>query len=388
MLAGRSGVGPITHFDSEGFPVRIAAEVKGFDAVAAVGRRDARRLGRFQQFAVVAGDEALADAGLSREGTWPDLNRFGIYVGTGIAGFPEICERSIELDQGTYKHIPPTFLPRALNNVASGQMAIRYGARGPSLCISTACACGNHSIGEAYRAILFGDADVILAGGTEAAICGLGVGSFMVMRALSRNEDPTTASRPFDKNRDGFVMGEGAGVLVLEDLEHAQARGAPIYCEITGYGNTTDAHHVTAPSPDGDGASRCMNRALESAGRVPADVDYINAHGTSTPINDRTETAAIKALFGEQAYKVPISSTKSVSGHLLGAAGGLEAVATVMAIHTGMVPPTANYQTPDPDCDLDYIVEGARELHPKVAMSNGFGFGGTNASILFEKFTP
>ncbi|MEZ4321377.1 MAG: beta-ketoacyl-ACP synthase II [Myxococcota bacterium] len=389
MVAGRSGTGPLTRFDPEGLRCQIAGEVKGFDGEALFGRRTARRIGLFMQYAMAAADEALVDAGFTPSEDAPiagvDHERFGVYVGTGIGGFPEIAEEAERrMVEGTSR-ISPLFIPRALNNIAAGQLAIRYGAMGPSICVATACAVGNHSIGEAFKAIRYGEADMVIAGGTEAALTPLGYGGFMTMRALSRNnDDPQGASRPFDRDRDGFVMSEGAGILVLESLETALARGARIYCELVGYGATTDAHHVTAPAPGGAGAARCMRIAMNVAGLNPEDVDYINAHGTSTPANDPAETAAIKTAFGDAAYDLMVSSTKGVSGHLLGAAGGLEAVAVCKALETGVVPPTANLRTPDPECDLDYCPGDARETRLRVAMSNGFGFGGTNACLVFR----
>lgn len=395
MVEARSGTGLLTRFDASDLPCRIAGEVKGFDGDARFGRRDVRRLGLFMQYAIAAADEALSDAGfdvaaLARgdgDPAIPDPDRFGVYVGTGIGGFPEIAAAAEErIGEGT-RRISPLFIPSALNNLATGQLAIRYRAQGPSLCIATACAVGNHSIGEAWRAIRCGEADLIVAGGTEAALTPLGYGGFMTMRALSRNnDDPTRASRPFDRDRDGFVMSEGAGVLVLETLASARRRGARIYCELVGYGATTDAHHVTAPSPGGAGAARCMARALRSAGLNADEVDYINAHGTSTAANDPAETQAIKTALGERARGVVVSSTKGVTGHLLGAAGGLEAVAVVKCLETGIVPPTAHLETPDPECDLDYCPREARAIRPRVALSNGFGFGGTNACLAFKTF--
>ncbi|TNE92032.1 MAG: beta-ketoacyl-[acyl-carrier-protein] synthase II [Deltaproteobacteria bacterium] len=387
LVEGRSGIGPITRFDATGMPTRIAGEVKGFDGNEVLGKRKARRLGLFMQYALAAGAEAIADAGFSRDtGVWPDPERFGVYVGSGIGGFPEIVEGAEAMAEHGLSGISPFFIPRSLINLATGHLAIEHGAKGPTMCIATACAVGNHSIGEAWRAIVLGDADVILAGGTEASISALGMGGFMSMRALSRrNDEPERASRPFDVGRDGFVMGEGAGLVLLEDYEHAKARGARIYCELTGYGATTDAHHVTAPAPNGEGAARCMSVALRSAGLRPEDIGYINAHGTSTPLNDSHETAAIKSVFGDHAYKLAISSTKSLTGHLLGASGGLEAVATVMSVYTGICPGTANLDHPDPNCDLDYLPGGAREVRPRAAMSNAFGFGGTNATLVFSR---
>ncbi|MCB9671731.1 MAG: beta-ketoacyl-ACP synthase II [Alphaproteobacteria bacterium] len=399
MVHARSGTGLLTRFDASDLPSQAAAEVKGFDPEVRLGRKLARRMGLFAQYAVVASHEALDDAGFDADalaaandqGVTPDadpwLERFGVYVGTGIGGFPEIADEAERRLQDGTRRISALFIPRALNNLATGQIAIRYGARGPSLCIATACAVGNHSIGEAFRAIQRGDADVLLAGGTEAALTPLGYGGFMTMRALTRNvESPGSASRPFDGDRDGFVMGEGAGILVLESLAHARARGARIYCELVGYAATTDAHHITAPAPGHGGAARCMKLALASAGVAPEDVGYINAHGTSTPLNDAEETVAIKTVFGDHARRVVISSTKGVSGHLLGAAGGLEAVAVCKALETGVLPPTAHLDHPDPACDLDYCPREARETRPRVALSNGFGFGGTNACLVFRTF--
>lgn len=395
LVHARPGLGLLTRFDATGLPSQVAGEVDGFDASERLGRKAARRLGRFMQFALVAADEAMADAGYDvarhHEGTvadadWPDPERLGVYIGSGIGGFPEIVEHAHKLlDEGTDR-ISPLFIPRSLINLAAGQVAIRLGAKGPSLCVATACAVGNHAIGEAYRAIRLGEADVVVAGGTEAALTPLGYGGFMNMRALSRrNDEPTRASRPFDADRDGFVMSEGAGVVVLETLEHARARGARIYCELVGYSATTDAHHVTAPAPGHDGAARCMRRAMASARIAPSDVQYVNAHGTSTPMNDPAEVTAIRTVFGDHADKLMVSSTKGTTGHLLGAAGGLEAVATAKALFHGIVPPTANLDTPDPACDLDHVPNTARECAIDVALSNGFGFGGTNAVLVFRR---
>ncbi|MCK6521499.1 beta-ketoacyl-ACP synthase II [Myxococcota bacterium] len=385
MVEGRSGIGPITRFDPTGWPVRFAGEVKGFDPDAAVGKKEARRMDRFCQLAIAAADEAAQHAGLP--GAKLDPERFGVYVGTGIGGIEEIFAGHSDFVSQGWKGLSPFFIPKALTNLAAGHIAMRHNAQGPSLCVSTACASGNHSLGEAWRVIRQGDADVILAGGAEAAITPTAFAGFMVMKALSKfNDDPARASRPFDADRDGFVMGEGAAVLVLESLEHAQARGATIYGEILGYGLTNDAHHLTAPAPGGRGAAGCMRMALRSAGLNPSDVQYINAHGTSTPQNDSTETTAIRAVFGDHADKLMVSSTKAVTGHLLGAAGGIEAVATVLALHHGVVPPTATWETPDPECDLDYVPKTAREVPIRRAISNSFGFGGTNASVVFGRF--
>ena len=384
MLERRSGVGLVQRFDASAYPVRIAAEVKGFDAEALLGRKQARRMDPFTQYALVAAMEAMRQAGLNR---WEQGNPMaGVYVGTGIGGFNEIITGDRLFQKEGYRGLSPFFIPRALTNMACGQIAQHYHAQGPSLCVSTACATGNHSIGEAWRCIRAGDADVILAGGAEAAVNPLGLCGFAVMKALSRrNDDPKTASRPFDKDRDGFVMGEGAAILVLEELAHARARGAVIFAELVGYGLSNDAHHDTAPAPGGAGAVRCMQMALRSAGLQPDQVSYINAHGTSTPYNDASETQAIKTVFGDHARRLAVSSTKSVTGHLLGAAGGVEAVASVLALQTGWLPPTANLTTPDPECDLDYVPE-ARKADPEVVLSNAFGFGGANASLIFRRY--
>ena len=385
MREARSGTARVSKFDASAMPVQIAAEVKGFDPLQRIDKKLVRRLDLFSQYAMYAAAEAMEHAGLvaSDEGD----PRFGVYVGTGIGGLQEIVNGSRLFDAHGWKGLSPFFIPRALTNLAAGQIAIRFGAQGPALCVTTACATGNHAIGEAFRAIQYDDADVILAGGCEAAVSPVGLAGFMVMRALSkRNDDAATASRPFDRGRDGFVMGEGAGILVVEALDHARARGAEILAEITGYALNNDAWHDTAPSPGGAGAARCMAAALRNAGVNPEQVDYINAHGTSTEQNDVSETEAVKAVFGEHAKRVAISSTKGVTGHLLGAAGGVEAVATVMALRTGVVPPTANLFEPDAACDLDYVPLVARKLSPRVALSNSFGFGGVNASLVFRRF--
>jgi len=394
MVQARSGIGLITRFDVTGFPSQMAGEVRDFDPAARLGARAARRLGRFMQYAMVAADEAMANAGfdvarrISGEtpADWPDPERFGVSIGSGIGGVDDIVEQALRLHKDGHRAVSPLFIPAALINVASGQIAIRYDARGPALAMATACAAGNHSIGEAWRSIRDADVDVMVAGGAEAGLVPVGYAGFMNMRALSRRNDaPTEASRPFDRDRDGFVMGEGSGVLVLEELEHAQARGARVYCEVRGYATTTDAHHVTAPAPGGAGAARCMALALHKAGLAPEDVDYVNAHGTSTPANDVAETQAIRAAFGDAADRLLVSSTKGVTGHLLGAAGGIEAVATCLALHTGIVPPTAHLEHPDPRCDLDYVPGAARQVPLRAAISNGFGFGGTNAVLAFSK---
>jgi len=385
LVHGRSGIGPITCFDTQGWPVRIAGELPGFDPLAHFSRHELKRLERFTQLARVAAEQAVADAKIELPGSNPQ--RVGVYVGTGIGGLGEIERGAGSLAERGYKGLSPFFLPRILTNLAAGNVALRFGAHGPSLCVSTACAAGNHSIGEAWRCIRDDQADVVIAGGTEACIAPIAVGGFAVMRSLSRrNDDPATASRPFDRARDGFVMSEGAGMLVLEELRHAQHRGAPIYAELAGYALGNDAHHITSPPPDGAGAARCMAAALRSAGVTPSQVGYVNAHGTSTRANDLAETAALHTVFGPHAPTVPVSSTKSMTGHLLGAAGGLEAVITVLAMHHGILPPTSTLQDPDPGCDLDYIPRHARPAQVDVALSNAFGFGGTNACLVFRRF--
>ena len=384
MVAGRSGIGPITRFDCSDWPVRIAGQVDGFDGVALLGRREAKRMDLFMQFACVAADEAVADAGLDL--STEDPTRCGAYVGTGIGGVTELLGGHEGYLAGGPKGISPFYIPRSLTNLAAGWIAMRLGLKGPNMAHTTACASGNHAIGEAGRAIRLGDADIILAGGAEAPVIGASIAGFMVMKALSkRSDEPTRASRPFDADRDGFVMGEGAGILVLEEYEHAKARGARIYAELTGYGLSCDAHHLTAPAPGGEGAARCMSMALRSAGLAPERIAYVNAHGTSTPQNDRTETQAMHTAFGEHAKKLMVSSTKSVTGHLLGAAGGVESLATVLAVHHDVVPPTATWETRDPDCDLDYVPKDARDARVDHAMCNSFGFGGTNATLVFSK---
>ncbi len=384
MVSGRSGIGPITRFDATGFPVQIAAEVKDFHVEDLIDRKMVKRLDLFAQYAMVAAREAFTHAGLS---PYADGNpRFGMFIGTGIGGLNEIVAGAEAFRERGFKGLSPFFIPRALSNLAGGHLAIEMGAQGPSLCVATACATGNHSIGEAFRAIRYDDVDVCLAGGAEGAITGLGLGGFMVMKALSKRND-TTASRPFDEQRDGFVMGEGAGIVVVEELEHARRRGATIYAEVVGYAHSNDAHHETAPPPGGAGAARAMRAALKSASMDPEDVDYINAHGTSTPMNDATETQAIKGVFGEHAYKLAVSSTKSVTGHMLGAAGGVEAIASALALYHGVLPPTAHLENPDPACDLDYVPRVARQVQARAAVSNAFGFGGTNATLVFRRFT-
>jgi 3-oxoacyl-[acyl-carrier-protein] synthase II len=385
LIQGRSGIGPITHFDATDWPVRIAGEVKDFDPSVRVGPKADRRMDLFSMYAVAAAREAVRDAGL--DGDQPLGERAGVYVGSGIGGIREIAHKALIFDDKGARGLSPFFIPKSLTNLAGGHVAIEHGASGPSLCISTACATGNHSIGEAWRVIRSGDADVVIAGGAEGAVDGLGLAGFMRMRALSkRNDDPETASRPFDRDRDGFVMGEGAGIVVVESLAHAQARGARIYAELVGYGLTNDAHHITSPPAGHAGAVRCMQMALRSAGMSPEDVDYINAHGTSTPANDSAECQAIRTVFGDQADRLMVSSTKSVTGHLLGAAGGVEAVAAAKSLHHQLVPPTATLQTPGEGCDLDFVPGEARAASVRAVLSNSFGFGGTNATLIFSRF--
>ena len=385
LLAGKSGAGAITLFDASKHKTRIAAEVKGFDAVAAFGVREARKMDRFTQFATVATLEALEQSGLKiNDG---NRDRIGIVIGTGIGGIGTIMEQAEVLRERGVDRVSPFLIPMMISDSAAGMLAIRVGARGPNMAIATACASGNNAIGDAMETIRRGSADAMIAGGSEAALVSLAMAGMNVMGALStRNDDPLTASRPFDKDREGFLMGEGAGILVLEALEYAQARGANILCELTGYGTTDDAHHISAPAENGAGAAMSMKLALESANLTINDIEYINAHGTSTPLNDKSETAAIKSVFGEQAYKIPVSSTKSMTGHLLGASGAVEAVFSIMAIREGVIPPTINYQTPDPVCDLDYVPNQPRTASPRHVMSNSFGFGGHNATLVISRF--
>jgi 3-oxoacyl-[acyl-carrier-protein] synthase II len=385
LLAGKSGAGAITLFDASKHKTRIAAEVKGFDAVAAFGVRDARKMDRFTQFATVATLEALEQSGLKIDDT--NRDRIGIVIGTGIGGIGTIMEQAEVLRERGADRVSPFLIPMMISDSAAGMLAIRVGARGPNMAIATACASGNNAIGDAMETIRRGSADVMIAGGSEGALVPLAMAGMNVMGALStRNDDPLTASRPFDKNRDGFLMGEGAGILILEELEYAKARGANILGELTGYGTTDDAHHISAPAENGAGAAMSMKLALENANLTINDIEYINAHGTSTQLNDKSETSAIKTVFGEQAYKIPVSSTKSMTGHLLGASGAVEAVFSIMAIREGVIPPTINYQTPDPVCDLDYVPNQPRTASPKHVMSNSFGFGGHNATLVISRF--
>ena len=386
VCEGRSGIGPLTRFDTNGFETKIAGEVKGFNPELYVEKKEVKKMDLFIQYAMGATNEALQDSGL--EITSENSDRIGVIVGTGLGGLPTLEKyHQILMEKGPGR-ISPFFIPMLIANLASGQIAIRFGARGPNTCVVTACATGAHCIGDAFRAIQYGDADAVIAGGTEANITPLTIGGFNAMKALStRNEDPQKACRPFEKGRDGFVVSEGAGIVILEESEFALKRGARIYGEVAGYGYTGDAYHITAPSPDGDGAARCMRMAIRDAGLQPEQVEYINAHGTSTPLNDRTETLAIKAVFGEGARKIPVSATKSMTGHLLGAAGSTEAIFTTLSIYEGILPPTINYDEPDPECDLDYVPNVARRQTVKVGMSNAFGFGGTNATLIIRRFS-
>ena len=383
-LAGRSGIGPITKFDASTFSSRIAGEVKDFDPAKYIDRKEVKRTDPFVQYAIAAAEMAVRDAALDLEHLRKD--EVGVLIGSGIGGLETIERNHKQLLERGWKRISPFFIPMAVINMASSAVSIRFGFKGPCSSVVTACATGANAVGDAFKIVQRGDAPVMLAGGSEAVITPMAVGCFCVMRALStHNDDPSGASRPFDKNRDGFVIGEGCGILILEELEHALARGARIYAEVIGYGMSSDAYHITMPDPQGEGAFLCMKAAIRDAGIQPQEVDYINAHGTSTPLNDKTETLAIKEVFGQAAYEIPVSSTKSVTGHLLGAAGAVEAIFSIMALFTGKIPPTANYQEPDPDCDLDYVTQGARETNPKVALSNSFGFGGVNATLIFKK---
>jgi len=383
ILAGRSGIGPVTKFDTSTFPVRIAGEVKNFDITSYISAKDARRMDTFIHFGLAAGMQAVRDAGLDKEGA-VDPERVGVSIGSGIGGLPLIEETKDEYNAAGVRKVSPFFVPGSIINMISGNLSIIFGFKGPNLAIVTACTTGTHSIGEAARLIEYGDADVMLAGGAESTVSPLGMGGFCAARALStRNDDPTTASRPWDKDRDGFVLGEGAGVLVLEEYEHAKARGAKIYAEVAGYGMSADAYHITAPNMDGP--RRSMVNALKNAGVGPSDVQYLNAHGTSTPLGDKNESDAVKAAFGDAAYNLVVNSTKSMTGHLLGGAGGVESLFTVLALHHQISPPTINIFNQDPECDLDYCANVARPMKIDIALKNNFGFGGTNGSLVFKR---
>lgn len=383
ILAGRSGIANITKFDTSTFPVRFAGEVKNFDITSYISAKDARRMDDFIHFGLAAGIQAVRDAGLDKENV-VDLERVGVAIGSGIGGLPLIEATKDEYTAGGVRKVSPFFVPGSIINMISGNLSIEYGFKGPNIALVTACTTGTHSIGEAARIIEYGDADVMVAGGAESTISPLGMGGFCAARALStRNDDPVTASRPWDKDRDGFVLGEGAGVLVLEEYEHAKARGAKIYAELAGYGMSGDAYHITAPNTDGP--RRSMLNALKNAGVAPSDVQYLNAHGTSTPLGDKNETEAVKQAFGDAAYKLVVNSTKSMTGHLLGGAGGIESLFTVLALHHQISPPTINIFNQDPECDLDYCANVARPMQIDVALKNNFGFGGTNGSLVFKR---
>jgi len=386
ILAGKSGVAPITHFDTTGFSVTIAAEVKGFDPLQYVEKKELKKMGLFIQFALAAAEFAMEHSGLK---ITPELaERVGVYIGSGIGGFDVIEREHTALMQGGPRRISPFFIPASIVNLASGFVSIRWGAKGPNSATCTACSSSAHAVGDSYKIISRCDADVMICGGAEAAITPMGVGGFAAMRALStRNDEPERASRPFDRERDGFVIGEGAGILILEEMGFAQKRGANILAEVVGYGMSGDAFHITQPDENADGATRVMKQTLADAKVLPEQVDYINAHGTSTPYNDKLETLAIKKVFGDHARKLAVSSTKSMTGHLLGGAGGLEAGLATLAIRDQILPPTTNYENPDPDCDLDYVPNQARKANVDYVLSNSFGFGGTNAALLLKRYT-
>ncbi len=384
IKAGKGGIDFITGFDTEAYQVKVAAQVKDFDPKNYMDFKESKRMDRFSQYAVAAAKEALEDSGIDLEKI--DRERFGVIVGSGIGGLGLIEKETNTLTEKGPRRVNPLFIPMTITNMAAGNVAIQFGAKGVCTNVVTACATGNNSIGEAFRSIKHGYSDVILAGGTESSVTPLGVAGFSALTALSTSTDPLRASIPFDKDRDGFVMGEGAGILLLEDYEHAKARGAKIYAEIVGYGATCDAYHITAPSSDGEGGARAMKLAMAEAGITPKEVSYINAHGTSTPTNDRTETLAMKLAMGEDAYRVPVSSTKSMIGHLLGAAGAVEAVICVKALEEGFIPATIGLVNPDEDCDLDYVPQNGRKAELLYAMSNSLGFGGHNATLLFKRW--
>ncbi len=383
IIAGVSGIAPVTRFDTSTFPVKFAGEVKNFDITQYIPAKDARRMDKFIHYGIAAGVQAVRDAGLDKEGA-ADPERVGVAIGSGIGGLPLIEETKDEYIAGGVRKVSPFFVPGSIINMISGNLSIEFGFKGPNIAVVTACTTGTHSIGEAARIIEYGDADVMVAGGAESTVSPLGMGGFSAARALStRNDDPATASRPWDKDRDGFVLGEGAGVLVLEEYEHAKARGAKIYAEVAGYGMSADAYHITAPNMDGP--RRSMVNALKNAGIAPSEVQYVNAHGTSTPLGDKNESDAIKAAFGDAAYKIVVNSTKSMTGHLLGGAGGVESLFTVLAIHHQISPPTINIFNQDPECDLDYCANKARPMAIEYALKNNFGFGGTNGSLVFKR---
>ncbi|OIU72519.1 beta-ketoacyl-ACP synthase II [Rossellomorea aquimaris] len=385
ILEGKTGIGPLTRLNADDYPAKVAAELKDFDIEQYVERKEARKMDRFTHYAVAASVMAVKDANL--EINDENAHRTGVWIGSGIGGMETFENQYETFQKRGYRRVSPFFVPMIIPDMATGQVSIMLGAKGVNSCTVTACATGTNSIGDAFKVIQRGDADVMISGGAEAPITKMSVAGFCANTALSTNTDPEKASRPFDANRDGFVMGEGAGIVVLEELEHALKRGATIYAEVTGYGSTGDAYHITAPAPAGEGGARAMKMALEDGGVRPEELDYINAHGTSTPYNDKYETMAVKEVFGEHAYKLAMSSTKSMTGHLLGAAGGVEAIFTVLAMKDSMLPPTINLDTPDPDCDLDYVANEARKREVNVAMSNSLGFGGHNATLVFKKYT-
>ncbi len=383
ILAGKSGIAAVTKFDTTTFPVQFAGEVKNFDITQYISAKDARRMDHFIHFGLAAGIQAVRDAGLDKENV-VDLERVGVAIGSGIGGLPLIEATKEEYAAGGVRKVSPFFVPGSIINMISGNLSIEFGFKGPNIALVSACTTGTHSIGDAARIIEYGDADVMVAGGAESTVSPLGMGGFCAARALStRNDDPTTASRPWDKDRDGFVLGEGAGVMVLEEYEHAKARGAKIYAELVGYGMSADAYHITAPNMDGP--RRSMVNALKNAGISPSDVQYLNAHGTSTPLGDKNESDAVKAAFGDHAYKLVVNSTKSMTGHLLGGAGGIESLFTVLAIHNQISPPTINIFNQDPECDLDYCANTARPMNIEYGLKNNFGFGGTNGSLVFKR---
>lgn len=386
LVNGRSGIDTITRFDASAFASKIAAEVKGFKPEQYFEPKQAKNLDHFVQYAIAAAEMAVENSGLTVSEEDPE--RIGVLTGCGMGGLPTIEQYNQVCVERGPKRITPFLIPRIIPNMPSGHISMRFNAKGPNLATCTACAAGTHAVGEAFRSIVYGDCDVAITGGAESVISPLAVGGFASMKALStRNDDPQAASRPFDRDRDGFIIAEGSGMIVLEELEHALSRGATILAEMAGYGQSSDAYHIAAPPENGEGGARCMKRALHDAGMNPEDIEYINAHGTSTPLNDRCETAAIKTVFGEHAYKLSISSTKSMTGHMLGGAGGIEAAFSALTLHKGIIPPTINLENPDPNCDLDYVPNIAREQKVNTVMSNSFGFGGTNAVIIMKRFS-
>lgn len=384
LIQGKSGIGPLTRLNPDDFPAKVAGEVKDFQPEKYINPKDVRKMDRFTHYAIAAALEAVEDAQLVIDEN--NAHRVGVWIGSGIGGIETIENQHKNFLERGYRRVSPFFVPMLIPDMAAGQVSILLGAKGINSCTVTACATGTNSIGDAFKAIQRGDADVMVTGGTEAPITNMAMAGFSSARALSTNPDPKTASRPFDKNRDGFVIAEGAGIVILEELEHALKRGAKIYAEVVGYGMTGDAYHITAPAPEGEGGARAMQMALDDAGMRPEEIEYINAHGTSTEYNDKFETAAIKKVFGEHAYQIPVSSTKSMTGHLLGASGAVEAIFSVLAIKESVIPPTINLETPDPDCDLDYVPNEARRQPVRAVLSNSFGFGGHNATLIFKKY--